>query len=53
MDTHLVIALVGRDRPGLINGVSEVVTAGGGDCFCNVEQRYRLPDDEQPGHCDE
>lgn len=31
MDTHLVIALVGRDRPGLVNAVSETVTAGGGN----------------------
>jgi glycine cleavage system regulatory protein len=31
MDTHLVIAVIGRDRPGLVNAVSEVVTAGGGN----------------------
>ena len=31
MDTHLVIAVIGRDRPGLVSAVSEVVTAGGGN----------------------
>jgi glycine cleavage system regulatory protein len=31
MDAHLVVALVGRDRPGLVNAVSEVVTAAGGN----------------------
>ena len=31
MDTHLVLAVIGRDRPGLVNAVSEVVTAGGGN----------------------
>lgn len=31
MHAHLVIALVGRDRPGLVNAVSETVTAGGGN----------------------
>ncbi len=30
MDAHLVLAVIGRDRPGLVNAVSEVVTAGGG-----------------------
>jgi glycine cleavage system regulatory protein len=31
MDTHLVLAVIGRDKPGLVNAVSEVVTAGGGN----------------------
>lgn len=31
MDTHLVLAVIGRDRPGLVSAVSEVVTAGGGN----------------------
>jgi glycine cleavage system regulatory protein len=31
METHLVLAVIGRDRPGLVNAVSEVVTAGGGN----------------------
>jgi glycine cleavage system regulatory protein len=31
MDAHLVLAVIGRDRPGLVNAVSEVVTAGGGN----------------------
>jgi glycine cleavage system regulatory protein len=31
MDTHLVLAVIGRDRPGLVNAMSEVITAGGGN----------------------
>jgi len=31
MVTHLVLAVIGRDRPGLVSAVSEVVTAGGGN----------------------
>ncbi len=31
MDTHLVLAVIGPDRPGLVSAVSEVVTAGGGN----------------------
>jgi glycine cleavage system regulatory protein len=31
MDTHLVLAVIGNDRPGLVNAVSETVTAGGGN----------------------
>ena len=31
MDTHLVLAVIGKDRPGLVNAVSETVTAGGGN----------------------
>lgn len=31
MDKHLVLAVIGRDRPGLVNAVSETVTAGGGN----------------------
>jgi glycine cleavage system regulatory protein len=31
MDTNLVLAVIGRDKPGLVNAVSEVVTAGGGN----------------------
>jgi glycine cleavage system regulatory protein len=31
MDANLVLAVIGRDRPGLVNAVSEVVTAGGGN----------------------
>lgn len=31
MDTHLVLAVIGCDRPGLVNAVSETVTAGGGN----------------------
>ena len=31
MQTHLVLAVIGRDRPGLVNAVSETVTAGGGN----------------------
>jgi glycine cleavage system regulatory protein len=31
METHLVLAIIGRDRPGLVNAVSEVVTASGGN----------------------
>jgi glycine cleavage system regulatory protein len=31
MDTHLVLAVIGRDRPGLVSAVSETVTAGGGN----------------------
>jgi glycine cleavage system regulatory protein len=31
MDTHFVLAVIGKDRPGLVNAVSETVTAGGGN----------------------
>jgi glycine cleavage system regulatory protein len=31
MDINLVLAVIGRDKPGLVNAVSEVVTAGGGN----------------------
>lgn len=31
METHLVLAVIGRDRPGLVSAISEVVTAGGGN----------------------
>ena len=31
MQTHLVLTVIGRDRPGLVNAVSEVVAAGGGN----------------------
>jgi glycine cleavage system regulatory protein len=31
MDTHLVLTVIGRDRPGLVNAISETVTAGGGN----------------------
>lgn len=31
MDKHLVLAVIGRDRPGLVSAVSETVTAGGGN----------------------
>lgn len=31
MDTHLVIAVIGRDRPGLVSAISEAVTSGGGN----------------------
>ena len=31
MNTHLVLAVIGKDRPGLVNAVSETVTAGGGN----------------------
>ena len=31
MQTHLVLTVIGRDRPGLVNAVSETVAAGGGN----------------------
>ena len=31
MQTHLVLTVIGRDRPGLVNAVSEIVAAGGGN----------------------
>ena len=33
--------------------LQQQATADGDVCLRHVEQRYRLPDDEQPGHCDE
>ncbi len=31
MQTHLVLTVIGRDRPGLVSAVSETITAGGGN----------------------
>ena len=31
MQTHLVLTVIGRDRPGLVNAISETVAAGGGN----------------------
>lgn len=31
MQTHLVLTVIGRDRPGLVNVVSETIAAGGGN----------------------
>ena len=31
MQTHLVLTVIGRDRPGLVSAVSETVAAGGGN----------------------
>lgn len=31
MSTHLVLTLIGRDRPGLVSAVSDIVAAGGGN----------------------
>jgi glycine cleavage system regulatory protein len=31
MQTHLVLTVIGRDRPGLVNAVSETIAAGGGN----------------------
>ncbi|WP_333825035.1 glycine cleavage system protein R [Pinisolibacter sp.] len=31
MQTHLVLTVIGRDRPGLVNAVSEVIAAAGGN----------------------
>lgn len=31
MTAHLVLTVIGRDRPGLVNALSETVVAGGGD----------------------
>jgi glycine cleavage system regulatory protein len=31
MQTHLVLTIIGRDRPGLVNAVSEIIAAGGGN----------------------
>lgn len=31
MQTHLVLTLIGRDRPGLVSAISDIVTAGGGN----------------------
>lgn len=31
MQTHLVLTVIGRDRPGLVNAVSEIVAVGGGN----------------------
>jgi len=31
MQTHLVLTVIGRDRPGLVSAVSEAVAAGGGN----------------------
>lgn len=31
MQTHLVLTVIGRDRPGLVNAVSEIVASGGGN----------------------
>ncbi len=31
MDMHLVLTVIGRDRPGLVSAVSETIAAGGGN----------------------
>ncbi len=31
MQTHLVLTVIGRDRPGLVSAVSETIAAGGGN----------------------
>jgi len=31
MQTYLVLTVIGRDRPGLVNAVSETIAAGGGN----------------------
>ena len=31
MQTHLVLTVIGRDRPGLVSAVSEVIAAAGGN----------------------
>jgi glycine cleavage system regulatory protein len=31
MQIHLVLTIIGRDRPGLVNAVSETIAAGGGN----------------------
>ena len=31
MQIHLVLTVIGRDRPGLVSAVSETIAAGGGN----------------------
>lgn len=31
MQTHLILTVIGRDRPGLVSAVSETIAAGGGN----------------------